>query len=84
MDDNSDLNRGETELPMSTGAIQRTLLATTNAPFLYQVFAVILFAWFVTRTLFKPRDWEAFPAWAAMEIALTGVIITKGNLSRRI
>ena len=69
---------------MPNGAMQRMLLATFNVSVVYKTIAVVLLAALLHYLIFKPHKRQIFPAWATIEIAVTGVIISKGGLSKQI
>jgi hypothetical protein len=70
---------------MQNGAIQRMLsTASFDSNVVYKLVAVILLAGLLHKVIFKPKKYKLFPVWAAIEIALTGYIISRGGLSRRI
>ncbi len=48
----------------------------------YQVLCVILIAVLLHRFFFKGGKEDAFPPWAALEIALTGYIVKQGGFIR--
>lgn len=69
---------------MSNGAIQRALSAAFSVAVMYKAIAVFLVAVLLHRLMLEPHKRQVFPAWATVEIAATGYIITRGRVSRRI
>lgn len=73
-------DRHTMDWPMPIGAIQRMSLASFNFYVVYKAIAVVLLAGLLHRIIFKPKKQKTFPTWAAIEIALTVYITSKGGL----
>ena len=50
----------------------------------YKVFAVVVLALLLRKSIYKSHKSQIFPAWATIEIAVTGIIIKNGGLSKQI
>ena len=70
--------------PMESGAVPRMLSAFSGTNAVYRLAIAVLLAGLLYRWSFRPKTYTTFPVWAAIEIALTSLIVSKGGISRRL
>ncbi|KAJ9615483.1 hypothetical protein H2200_001558 [Cladophialophora chaetospira] len=80
----SDQDRGDSGSSTLQDAFRRLFTTSSRLQFMYTISDAVLFASLLQRVLFKQKKYKLFPGWAAIEIALTGYVISRGGLSRQI
>jgi hypothetical protein len=66
------------------GALQRMVSKSSGFNVVYKTLAVVVLAGLLQKVVFRRKTYKLFPAWAAIEIVLTGYLFSRGGLGGRI
>jgi hypothetical protein len=62
------------------GALQWMVSKSSGFNVVYKTLAVVVLAGLLHKVIFRRKTYKLFPAWAAIEIALTSYLLGRGGL----